>query len=148
MKKIIALAIAVLMLAALAVPAFAAAGSDTINATGDTTVTYTVGNSYVLTVPANITVGGAAGKIAVSEYNVITAKKVSVAATSEEGFVLTTTNGDTEGTYTYELNSNTFTFTADGEQDVTATWADEVTAPTVAGDYSDIVTFTATIVAA
>ena len=50
MKKFIALAIAVVMLATLALPTFAATS-------GSTTVKYTVGETYTLTVPAEITVG-------------------------------------------------------------------------------------------
>ena len=136
MKKFIALAIAVIMIAALAVPAFAATS-------GETDVTYTVGESYVLTVPATLTVGGAAGKLVVSDYNVLAENNVVVTASGE--FKLT--SEDAEGEYAYALNATTFTFADDGEQDVTATWG-ENEAPTAAGTYEDTITFTGAIVAA
>ena len=131
MKKFIALAIAVIMIAALAVPAFAATS-------GSTEVTYTVGESYVLTVPATLTVAGAAGKLVVSEYNVLDTNNVVVTATGE--FAL-------NGEYDYELTATEFTFDADGEQDVAAVWG-ENEAPTAAGTYEDTITFTGAIVAA
>jgi len=52
MKKFLALALAIIMMAAIAVPAFAATIDETTNPqTATTTVTYGVSQSYVVTVP-------------------------------------------------------------------------------------------------
>ena len=132
MKKFIALAIAILMLTTLAVPAFAADS-------GTTQITYTVGDSYTLTVPSEITVAGTAAAIAVSEYNVVDAKQVKVTATSAGEWKL-------NDTYAYVLNETEFTFDDNGSQNVSAAWDEGTVAPTAAGTYTDTVTFTGSIV--
>ena len=70
MKKLIALAIALIMLATLALPTFAAT-------TGSTTVKYTVGETYTLTVPAEITVGDETTNIAIAvgDYNILSTNR-------------------------------------------------------------------------
>ena len=135
MKKFIALAIAIVMLAALAVPAFAATS-------GTTEITYTVGESYVLTVPATLTVGGASGNLTVSDYNLLDTHmvEVSVAATAW-----------TLGEKAFKLNAVTAdgaiaTFDANESVEVAATFVDG--APTAAGTYTTTVTFSGAIVAA
>ena len=135
MKKFIALAIAIVMLAALAVPAFAATS-------GTTEITYTVGQSYELTVPASLTVGGDAGNITVSNYNLLADKmvQVSVAATAW-----------TLGEKAYKLNAVAAdgviaTFEANNSVEVAATFVND--APTAAGTYTTTVTFTGAIVSA
>ena len=145
MKKIIALAIAVLMLAALAVPAFAV---ETADATGtntqssaDTNVTYAVTQKYTFTVPADITLGetGKAG-------NEVTASGVTL----YKGHKLTITTSETaqmkaddsEATADITLSKYVFDFTAADTQSFDITW----TAPTVAGNYKTTLTFAAAIV--
>ena len=132
MKKFIALAIAVLMLAALAVPAFAAT-------TGSTTVTYTVGEGYELTVPATLNLNDTmTGEIEVSGYNLLATNKVTVTATS------TWKLNDTAETE-FQLDATTFDFEADGTEEFTVSW--KTAAPDVAGTYNGTVTFTGAIVA-
>ena len=133
MKKFIALAIAIVMLAALAVPAFAATS-------GQTEITYTVGESYVLTVPATLTVGGESGNLTVSDYNVLAANKVQVSVQATAW---------TLGEKAYKLNEVAAdgviaSFTENGNVAVAATFVDG--APIAAGTYSTTVTFNGAIV--
>ena len=134
MKKFIALAIAVVMLAALAVPAFAAPKEE-----GSIQVSYTVGETYVVTLPGDLTVGKAAGSLKVTEYNLYGGNKLVITATSANSWKL-------NGTVPYELNDTTFEFTANGTEEVSASWAEGTTVPTVAGNYVDTVTFSSEIV--
>lgn len=135
MKKFIALAIAVLMLAALAVPAFAAT-------TGSTTLTYTVGEGYELTVPATLNLNTTmTGAIEVSGYNLLATNQVKVTATSETEWKL----NDAAATE-FELDKTEFYFTANGTQNFTVDWAED--APSVAGTYNGTITFTGAIVLA
>lgn len=133
MKKFIALAIAVVMLAALAVPAFAATE-------GSTTVQYTVGETYTLTVPATIDVKTTQTiAVAVSDYNLLATNNVSVAATS------TWKMNDTAQTE-FQLDETEFVFDGNESQDATFSW--KTAAPSVAGSYTGSITFTGSIVAA
>ena len=77
MKKFIALAIAVVMLAALAVPAFAA----TITDTGSAVVTYSIDEDYTVTIPDNHNFGAT---VAVSVVgNIEEAKTITVASAND-----------------------------------------------------------------
>lgn len=133
MKKFIALAIALVMLVALAVPAFAATS-------GTTPVTYTVGETYAVVVPEALVVEGDAAEVGVSAINVNAGNAVKITATSTEWKL--------NGTYAYELSETEFTFTEVATEEVSATWAEDTVAPTAAGTYTDTVTFTGSIVAA
>lgn len=127
MKKFIALAIAVLMLATLAVPAFA----------DDCVVKYSVGEAYTLVVPAELTVtanGGETLTVALEDVNVVTAKTVSVAGTfalGEKAFKL----GDLTAAGTVIAAT-----TEDASADLAFAWVDG--APTAAGTYQTTLTFT------
>ena len=140
MKKFIALALALVMLAALAVPAFAFEDQ-----TDSTLVTYTVGESYVFEVPATLTVGGAAGNIEVSDYNVLSTNKVQVSVE-----IAAWTLGAGEDAKAFKLNELTAngviaSFEDDGTEALTATFV--AGAPAVAGTYTQTANFTAAIVA-
>ena len=127
MKKFIALAIAVLMIAALAVPAFA----------DDCTVKYSVDEAYTLVVPAELTVsanGGETLTVALEDVNVVDAKTVSVAGTfalGEKAFKL----GDLEAAGVVIDAA-----TEDATADLAFAWVDG--APTKAGSYQTVLTFT------
>ena len=133
MKKLIALAIAVLMIATLAIPAFAAT-------TGSTTVKYTVGETYTLVVPAEITAGNDTTNIAITvgDYNLLDTNKVCVKADS------TWVMNDAAATE-FKLDKTDVDFEANGTQNVVFSW--KTAAPTVAGSYTGTITFTGAIVA-
>ena len=133
MKKLIALAIAVLMIATLAVPAFAAT-------TGSTTVKYTVGETYTLVVPAEITAGNDTTNIAITvgDYNLLATNKVSVKADS------TWKMNDAAATE-FQLDKTSFDFTAAATQNAVFSW--KTAAPSVAGTYTGTISFTSSIVA-
>ena len=133
MKKLIALAIALIMLATLALPTFAAT-------TGSTTVKYTVGETYTLVVPAEITVGDDTTNIAITvdDYNLLSTNKVTVTTDS------TWKMNDAANTK-FELDKYTFDFTAEATQNAVFSW--ETAAPSVAGSYTGTITFNSSIVA-
>ena len=142
MKKIIALAIAVLMLATLAVPAFAA--TITTEQSGDVTVTYEVSENYTITIPGDVDFGD---EMTVSVVGNVE-NAVTVSVVSENGWEL--------GDKAYSLKSG-----AQFDQDVTTSavlvsdtgatvnssivfktvWTDG--APAAAGTYTDKLTFSA-----
>ena len=132
MKKFIALAIAVVMLATLALPTFAATS-------GSTTVKYTVGETYTLTVPAEITVGDETTDIAITvgDYNLLSTNKVTVTADS------TWKMSDANNTE-FELDKTSFDFTAAATQNAVFSW--KTAAPAVAGSYTGTISFTSSIV--
>ena len=156
MKKFIALAIAILMMAVLAVPAFAATINQTTDPkTGTMTVTYSPAEGYVVTIPETLVVGNTTGVELKIESNYANALSFNVTVAGD--FTLRKA-GDDE-TYAYELkvdgtaieagNVITNESLAQKEKSVvlTASWADGVTAPTVAGAYTDTLTFTVTAAA-
>ena len=133
MKKLIALAIAVLMIATLAIPAFAAT-------TGSTTVKYTVGETYTLVVPAEITAGNDTTNIAITvgDYNLLDTNKVCVKADSSWKM------SDAAATE-FKLDKTDVDFEANGTQNVVFSW--KTAAPAVAGSYTGTITFNSSIVA-
>ena len=133
MKKLIALAIALIMLATLALPTFAAT-------TGSTTVKYTVGETYTLTVPAEITVGDETTNIAITvgDYNLLSTNKVTVTADS------TWKMSDANNTE-FKLDKTSFDFTAAATQNAVFSWKSGT--PSVAGSYTGTISFTSSIVA-
>ena len=133
MKKFIALAIAILMLATLALPTFAATA-------GTTTVKYSVGETYTIVVPAEITASDDTTEIAIAvdDYNLLSTNKVTVTADS------TWKMNDAANTQ-FKLNKTTFDFTADATQNAVFSWVSG--APTVAGSYTGTISFTSAIVA-
>ena len=133
MKKFIALAIAILMLATLALPTFAAT-------TGTTTVKYSVGETYTLVVPAEITASDDTTEIAIAvdDYNLLSTNKVTVTADSNWKM------NDAANTQ-FKLDKTTFDFDADATQNAVFSWVSG--APIVAGSYTGTISFTSAIVA-
>ena len=142
MKKFIALVIAIVMMAAIAVPAFAV--NET---TGDTVVTYTTEDSYTVTIPATLAFDGTENLSIVANYaNDVT---ITVTVDDEEAFLLS----GNEATYAYVLKVDgtaveagdtvAQTTEAQGTATValTCAWAEDVTAPEQAGTYTDTLTF-------
>ena len=156
MKKFIALAIAVLMLATLAVPAFAVESADGSNQTANTTVQYTVGEKFTVTIPASIDLPDGANKtvaITVEELNMIDGSTFSV--TCAESVNLTDT-AEGDAVIVVNLTDDALVWTEnvvpEGAEEADTAVANNLTvawatgaAPTVAGTYTGQVTFTAAI---
>ena len=149
MKKFIALAIAVLMLAALAVPAFAQEQDIAENGSGRVEVTYTVGESYSVIIPAAMTMETAADVKVVG--HVASAKAISVA--SENGWKLKKGNDEAEYKLVkiVEQQETTLDTTAailvsetgdnvNSKVTIKAVW--KTSAPQAMGTYTDTLTFT------
>ena len=142
MKKIIALVIAIVMMAAIAVPAFAANETS-----GDTTVTYTTANSYTVNIPGTLAFDGTADLSIIANYAEDVTITVSIADTVD--FTLTGPGGDYE--YVLKVAGEAVeagddvaqTTEAQGTATValTCAWAEGVTAPSQAGTYTDTITF-------
>ena len=146
MKKFIALAIAVLMLATLAVPAFATQSVTPDNATlEDVVVTYEIAEEYSIEIPAAIDFE--TGANVVYEGNFEADKTVSVASANgwevkrdgdEDGVAYVLTAGETETTdVVAEIAAGVNEETTVA---LTFDWADA--APETAGTYTDTLTFT------
>ena len=91
MKKIIAIALVIFMMAAMAVPAFAASFvDDVVENAGGTTITYGATQAYTVTVPADFSLAAntdTKANISVSNYMIATTKtlKISVNSVNAEG---------------------------------------------------------------
>ena len=87
MKKIIALVVALVMMAAMAVPAFAAEFTDdVVNNAGGTTITYGATQAYTVTVPANFTLAAntdTTATLSVSNYMISATKVLKISVDSE-----------------------------------------------------------------
>ena len=148
MKKFIALAIAVVMLAALAVPAFATDYESTAgDATGSTVVTYGVGSSYILVVPATVAVGSS-DTFGVKEVNILATEEITVEIATEGELVDVTDEENVfEGAFSIKVNNDadtaSVTYTDDDTNDTIAIIAG--TLPQDAGSYTGAITFTASI---
>lgn len=94
MKKLFALVLAVVMLATMSVTVFAA-DYDTNPGDKETTVIYSVVPTYVVTIPADITINGAADTISAENVVVAKGQYVSVALAAENDFTVTTAEGAT-----------------------------------------------------
>ena len=127
MKKFIALAIAVVMLAALAVPAFAANETS-----GTTEVTYTVGSTYTVDIPATVAVGETV-TVKLSAVNILEDQKVTVTASTDGKF-----NGTIEGAF--EI-AQTGTELVDTDDTVTVAVTAGDGLPTAAGIYTGSITY-------
>lgn len=158
MKKIIALAIAIVMMAALAVPAFAAPTVLTNNpGTGNMTVTYAVTGEYTVTIPDaavvdsdDVTVSVAAGALLASGTQI----KVTVSPSTGNAWTLVN-SADEEDTLAYTIKNGenaiavggTVLTHAAGKTAATevALSFDLVNAATKAGTYSQTITFTVAV---
>ena len=143
MKKILAIIIAAVMIAACSVTAFA----ETTN------VSYDVQPSYTVAIPASVTLGDAAVTADITASDVILegGKKIEVELTSASntpsGSTFNAKNGDSTVTYTITgdsaiaIGDTVATFTADGSKTLTFSAADK-SAATAAGAHTETLTFT------
>jgi len=143
MKKLLAIILAAVMIAACSVTVFA-----------DTTdVSYNVDPSYTVAIPASVTLGDSAVEAAITATDVIleSGKQVAVELTSASntasGSTFNAKNGDSTVTYTITgdeaiaVGDTVATFTADGSKTLTFSAADK-SAATVAGSHTETLTFT------
>ena len=147
MKKLLAIILAALMIAACSVTAFAA---DT------TTVTYEVQPTYTVSIPASVTLSDADVTADVTASDVIleSGKKIKVELTSASntasGSTFNAKNGDSTVTYTITgdeaiaVGDTVATFTANGSKTLTFSAADK-SAATVAGSHTETLTFTVSV---
>ena len=144
MKKILAIILAALMIAACSVTAFAA---DT------TTVTYEVQPTYTVSIPASVTLSDAdvtaditASDVVIENGSQITVK-LTAASNTASGSTFNAKNGDSTVAYTITADSavavgdTVATFTADGSKPLTFPAADK-SAATTAGEHTETLTFT------
>lgn len=143
MKKILAIVLAAVMLAACSVTAFA----ETTN------VSYNVDPSYTVSIPASVTLGDAdvTADITASDVLLEDGKQVKVeltaASNTASGSTFNAKNGDSIVTYTITGDSaiavgdTVATFTANGSKTLTFSAADK-SAATVAGAHTEVLTFT------
>ena len=142
MKKLLAIILAALMIAACSVTAFA----ETTN------VSYNVDPSYTVSIPAAVTLGDSAVEADITASDVILegGKQVVVELTSASntpsGSTFNAKNGDSTVTYTITGDSaiavgdTVATFTANGSKTLTFSAADK-SAATVAGSHTETLTF-------
>ena len=148
MKKILAIILAAVMIAACSVTAFA----ETTN------VSYNVDPSYTVSIPAAVTLGDSAVEADITASDVILegGKKIKVELTSASntasGSTFNAKNGDSTVTYTITgdkviaVGDTVATFTANGSKTLTFSAANK-SAATVAGNHTETLTFTVSIAA-
>ena len=146
MKKLLAIIIAAVMIAACSVTAFA----ETTN------VSYDVQPSYTVAIPASVTLSDADVTADVTASDVIleSGKKIKVELTSASntasGSTFNAKNGDSTVTYTITgdeaiaVGDTVATFTANGSKTLTFSAADK-SAATVAGSHTETLTFTVSV---
>ena len=146
MKKLLAIILAALMIAACSVTAFA----ETTN------VSYNVDPSYTVSIPAAVTLGDSAVEADITASDVILegGKKIAVELTSASntasGSTFNAKNGDSAVTYTITgdeaiaVGDTVATFTANGSKTLTFSAADK-SAATVAGSHTETLTFTVSV---
>ena len=142
MKKLLAIILAAVMIAACSVTAFA----ETTN------VSYNVDPSYTVSIPAAVTLGDSAVEADITASDVILedGKQVVVELTSASntasGSTFNAKNGDSTVTYTITgdeaiaVGDTVATFTANGSKTLTFSAADK-SAVTVAGTHTETLTF-------
>lgn len=153
MKKIIALVIAIVMMAAISVPAFAAELNETGEASKDgIEVSYEVSVAWSVSIPDSVSVGvNKTGTAAVSATGCYlpNAQSLKVNVTSTNGFKLIHTEND-QKSYTYTINSATsgtvkvlevLAGAANGEGSATINFAVTGEETYVSGTYKDTLTF-------
>ena len=146
MKKLLAIIIAAVMIAACTVTAFA----ETTN------VSYNVDPSYTVSIPAAVTLGDSAVEADITASDVIMedGKQILVELTSASntasGSTFNAKNGDSAVTYTITgdeaiaVGDTVATFTANGSKTLTFSAADK-SAATVAGSHTETLTFTVSV---
>ena len=146
MKKLLAIVLAALMIAACSVTAFAET----------TDVSYDVQPSYTVSIPAAVTLGDSAVEADITASDVILegGKQVVVELTSASntasGSTFNAKNGDSTVTYTITgdeaiaVGDTVATFTANGSKTLTFSAADK-SAATVAGAHTETLTFTVSV---
>ena len=146
MKKLLAIIVAAVMIAACSVTAFA----ETTN------VSYNVDPFYTVSIPAAVTLGDSAVEADITASDVILegGKKIKVELTSASntasGSTFNAKNGDSAVTYTITGDSaiavgdTVATFTANGSKTLTFSAADK-SAATVAGSHTETLTFTVSV---
>ena len=146
MKKLLAIIIAAVMIAACTVTAFA----ETTN------VSYNVDPSYTVSIPAAVTLGDSAVEADITASDVIMedGKQILVELTSASntasGSTFNAKNGDSAVTYTITgdeaiaVGDTVATFTANGSKTLTFSAADK-SAATVAGAHTETLTFTVSV---
>lgn len=153
MKKLIALAVAIVMMAALAVPAFAenaTINQDSADKTADMTVTYEPSASYTVTLPDSAAIGGTA-EVSVDEAVLAadTQIKITVAPKTGEAWVLTNSASETlnytikNGNAEIAVNGTVLTHAAGATvpTDVTLSFALEDGQTAKATSYTQVITF-------
>ena len=147
MKKLLSVILAIAIMMTLSISAFALSNED---ATDDTTLTMTVGTAYTVTIPANVTIADAgegyvgSAEIAIDDgYLLPTNTKLKVTLSVCD---FTLACGDDEVAYTVNTKSNldeeivVAEFAPEDDDAATVNFAVPV-APTVAGTYTDSITF-------
>ena len=146
MKKILAIILAAVMIAACSVTAFA----ETTN------VSYNVDPSYTVSIPAAVTLGDSAVEADITASDVIMedGKQILVELTSASntasGSTFNAKNGDSAVTYTITgdeaiaVGDTVATFAANGSKTLTFSAADK-SAATVAGAHTEVLTFTVSV---
>ena len=146
MKKLLAIVLAALMIAACSVTAFAET----------TDVSYDVQPSYTISIPVAVTLGDSAVEADITASDVILegGKQVVVELTSASntasGSTFNAKNGDSTVTYTITgdeaiaVGDTVATFTANGSKTLTFSAADK-SAATVAGTHTETLTFTVSV---
>ena len=146
MKKILAIILAAVMIAACSVTAFA----ETTN------VSYNVDPSYTVSIPAAVTLGDSAVEADITASDVIMedGKQILVELTSASntasGSTFNAKNGDSAVTYTITgdeaiaVGDTVATFAANGSKTLTFSAADK-SAATVAGSHTETLTFTVSV---
>lgn len=152
MKKIISLALAVLMIAAMSVTAFAAdIKQDTANKTGDVTIEYTQSESYVVIIPDSMTVGTDA-TVEVNDIVIGYNKQLTVSVSSQNEWKLK--NNDDGLGYTLHIGetgvtstNNTVLTAASGDtaSKTLSVTIDPNQSPKYAGNYTDTLTFNVSV---
>lgn len=164
MKKFFAILLAVAMMATMSMTAFAAEITGKTDNSSDVTVTYGVEDSYVVTIPADITLSAdAASDMVVSAADVVIGYgeqlTVSISSTNyadSKWYLVDTTNANNKLEYSVKngetavASGGTILTVAAGTADTTTVTLSTqlVDTATVSGTYTDTITFTVGKIAA
>jgi len=168
MKKAISLALAFVLVLALSISAFATGNGISGNNSGTVEVKYTVSETYVVTIPAaqtfTETTLSTEGTVAATGVKLVSTHQLQVACKSLNGYKLKTSDGQSAIDYTVTMGASTVltgvqedtvvltvaqTSAAAASDSVTLTFAtttDDIAAASAAGDHTDTLTFTCSVV--